>query len=386
MNKNKIDVQDLRSQFFEKLESADSDIFHPADINRVKTDDAYLRRFLMHHDGNLDGALNMLWDACEWRKKFGTNDISEKNVNKEILELGSVFPFGKDKDGKTLLVFKSKHHYKGAFDFEDHKKCLVYWMERLERQENGEMISLFFDMEGAVMANMDMDYTKYIISLFKNYYPYFLNYIIIFEMAWVLNAVFRVIKTLLPPKAVEKMKFVNKSNVKDYVNPDFALKSWGGKDSFTYHFEPEQKSGMSSLSSGDENKKKVHFADTPLKSDQEKSPSSSSMPNSNTGCLTTSDVMMFNNEGSEVTSSILLKNDDTQSISFKIKTTSPEKFRVRPSFGTLAPGANTAVSVVLLPGYLIQSIQRDKFLVMSIPIEHTEMTQQEINDLWKASR
>ena len=55
------------------------------------------------------------------------------------------------------------------------------------RQENGEMISLFFDMEGAVMANMDMDYTKYIISLFKNYYPYFLNYIIIFEMAWVLN-------------------------------------------------------------------------------------------------------------------------------------------------------------------------------------------------------
>ena len=49
------------------------DIFHPADINRVKTDDAYLRRFLMHHDGNLDGALNMLWDACEWRKKFGTN-------------------------------------------------------------------------------------------------------------------------------------------------------------------------------------------------------------------------------------------------------------------------------------------------------------------------
>lgn len=118
----------------------------------------------------------------------------------------------------------------------------------------------------------------------------------------------------------------------------------------------------------------------------EESPSSSSMPNSNSGCLTTSDVMMFNNEGSEVTSSILLKNDDTQSISFKIKTTSPEKFRVRPSFGTLAPGANTAVSVVLLPGYLIQSIQRDKFLVMSIPIEHTEMTQQEINDLWKASR
>lgn len=49
------------------------------------------------------------------------------------------------------------------------------------------MISLFFDMDGAGLSNMDMDYTKYVISLFKNYYPHFLNYIIIFEMAWVLN-------------------------------------------------------------------------------------------------------------------------------------------------------------------------------------------------------
>lgn len=55
------------------------------------------------------------------------------------------------------------------------------------RQEKGDLISIFFDMDGAGYSNMDMDYTKYIISLFKNYYPYFLNYIIIFEMAWVLN-------------------------------------------------------------------------------------------------------------------------------------------------------------------------------------------------------
>lgn len=42
-------------------------------------------------------------------------------------------------------------------------------------------------MDGAVLGNMDMEYTKYLINLFKDYYPNFLNFIIIFEMAWVLN-------------------------------------------------------------------------------------------------------------------------------------------------------------------------------------------------------
>lgn len=37
------------------------------------------------------------------------------------------------------------------------------------------------------LNNMDMDFTKYIISLFKQYYPHFLNYIVIFEMPWILN-------------------------------------------------------------------------------------------------------------------------------------------------------------------------------------------------------
>lgn len=51
----------------------------------------------------------------------------------------------------------------------------------------GDQISLFFDMEGCSLGNMDMELIKYLIGLFKEYYPYFLNYIIIFDMAWVLS-------------------------------------------------------------------------------------------------------------------------------------------------------------------------------------------------------
>lgn len=37
------------------------------------------------------------------------------------------------------------------------------------------------------LSNMDMEFSKYLISLNKQYYPSFLNYILIYEMPWVLN-------------------------------------------------------------------------------------------------------------------------------------------------------------------------------------------------------
>lgn len=55
------------------------------------------------------------------------------------------------------------------------------------RQTNGKQITLFFDMEKCGLSNMDLDFTKYLIGLFKDYYPYFLNYVIVFEMPWILS-------------------------------------------------------------------------------------------------------------------------------------------------------------------------------------------------------
>lgn len=46
---------------------------------------------------------------------------------------------------------------------------------------------MFFDMDGCGLTNMDIEVIKYLISLFKEYYPYFLNYILIFEMPWILS-------------------------------------------------------------------------------------------------------------------------------------------------------------------------------------------------------
>lgn len=46
---------------------------HPKDVERAKTDDKWLKRFLLHHEGNTKLALDMMWTSVTWRKENNVN-------------------------------------------------------------------------------------------------------------------------------------------------------------------------------------------------------------------------------------------------------------------------------------------------------------------------
>jgi len=104
---------------------------------------------------------------------------------------------------------------------------------------------------------MDMDFVKYLITLLKTYYPYFVNYLIIFEMPWLLNAAWKIIKGWLPPKFVDRVKFQDRKNLGEFIDKKYQLGEWGGDDNYTYSFEPEKKKvdkkGGGVVGGGDDN-------------------------------------------------------------------------------------------------------------------------------------
>ncbi|XP_012529246.1 motile sperm domain-containing protein 2 [Monomorium pharaonis] len=383
-------IAELREKFFKKLDDEgppDPRGFHTADIARIKNTDDWLKRFLEHHEFNEQEAFNMLWETCTWRRKFGTNDITEGNIRRDYLEEGVIFGFSKDKDGKKLFIVKSKLHVKGVKDFPELQRCIVYWFERLEREGNGNQISIFFDMADAGLSNMDMELTKYLIGLFKSYYPNFLNYILIFDMAWVLNTAFKIIKSWLPAKAIPKIKFVNKSNLKDFVHPNDALKCWGGNNDYVFKFVSEEQTNGDGVMNGKLDKK-VHFIDNSPLTEQSPSNIGDQINEEQLLSIEPSEVITFNKDRNDIAGTITLKNiSSDKSLSYKIKTTSPEKFRVRPSLGVLQPSEQKNVTVVLQPGYNVRSLLcNDRFLVMCLPLKNTNATAQELNALWKSEK
>lgn len=241
--------------------------FHPLDLERVKDNDVWLGKFLDQVDFNFQDASNMLWNTLNWRKNFGANEMDETKIRMDYIETAALFAHNKDVDGKRLLLVRSKNHVKGSKDMNELIKILVYWIERIQGETNFDKITLFFDMQGAGLANMDLEFVKKIIETFKLYYPCAINYIVIFEMAWVLSgmvflllfrttfsspfyfilAAFKIIKGLLPPKAVEIMKFLNTKTIKEFVDADNCLKAWGGNDDYTFQFVPEKREVASTM-------------------------------------------------------------------------------------------------------------------------------------------
>ncbi|XP_065162606.1 motile sperm domain-containing protein 2-like [Atheta coriaria] len=381
------EIESLRSAFLQTVEASGESAYHPTDLNRVRKDDQWLSRFLLHCEKDQAVTITMMKESLEWRKSFKVNEISEQTVRMDYMVEGGFFPRGRDKDGCALLIFKCKKHVKGSKDMDEVKRCVIYWMERMERQEKGKQITIFFDLEGCGLGNMDMDFTKYIIALFKQYYPYFLNYIIIYEMSWILNAAINVIKSLLPPKAVQKIQMLKKASILTFVPEDQALKCWGGKDDYVFSFVPEtrEQTKEDSVVQTPSNKK-VHFA---AEHGDQMNDSNVSWDKETVGdggvlSITPSTLLSFTKDGDEYVSVLEIKNTDPkQNISYKLKTNAPQKFRVRPSAGVLAPGDSANISIYLLPAYQVSGLSRDKFLVMSVPVNTNHMSTNELGDLWK---
>lgn len=138
------------------------------------------------HDLDMEASFTKLWETCIWRQSYGANDLDESKLNQEYLKEGSIFVHSTDGDGKPLLVFRVNLHKKTK-NLDELIRIVVYWVERTQREQHMTQLTIFFDMAGTGLATMDLDFVKRIVETFKQYYPNTLNYILVFELAWVLN-------------------------------------------------------------------------------------------------------------------------------------------------------------------------------------------------------
>ena len=96
--------------------------------------------------------------------------------------------------------FSIRKHSRDARKVEAMKKMLIYILEKLDSEEGGKRITIIFDSEAAGLGNFDLELVKFLIHVLINFYPNFVNKILVFEMPWILNTAWKMIKSLLPIK------------------------------------------------------------------------------------------------------------------------------------------------------------------------------------------
>ncbi|GBM19060.1 hypothetical protein AVEN_236890-1, partial [Araneus ventricosus] len=99
--KNKWEVPDelitqLRSRFFDELRS-DEELYHPDDIERVKDNDWFIGRYLLHMEKDVDKAFHMLTESLQYRKEYEINTLRKKDLPREYFDARAIFLYNKDK-------------------------------------------------------------------------------------------------------------------------------------------------------------------------------------------------------------------------------------------------------------------------------------------------
>lgn len=80
---------------------------------------------------------------------------------------------------------------------------------------------------------------------------------------------------------------------------------------------------------------------------------------------------------------MLLANTSAEVICFKIKTTAPKRYCVRPNTGVIEPYQSKEINIALQPGDINQ---RHKFMIQSIvyPKDYTDLNTEELQHIWSS--
>ncbi|XP_046564606.1 motile sperm domain-containing protein 2-like isoform X2 [Haliotis rubra] len=401
-----------------------NDVYDKRDVDRFKDSDDYVKTFIRGKE-RLDEAVDLVHESLKWRLEWHINDLTEDSFERWVWDKGALFFHNTDKDGHKILTIRVCLHKKDPQTLPIIKRLFSYHLEQHFKETPHEQVVIMFDMQDAGLSHLDMDLVKYVINSFKYYYPCMLAYMLIFEMPWILNAAWKVIKTWLSAEAAAKIKFVTRSDIQAYINKDQLVERMGGTDKFKYKYVPSasRTEGDGSATVNSAARKRVTFADQDpavfksISVDKEdintnsnakeskpltlnlspsnlRSPRTSPSPmarkqhrdeNSFIGRLLTvspAEELEFNvdENGRESYDIISLTNTLPYAVAYKVKTTSPEKYRVRPSSGVVKAGTCTEVYVYLQAGYQNSTIQKDKFLIMGMDVTDDSTT---VSELWK---
>ncbi|XP_028992515.1 motile sperm domain-containing protein 2 isoform X2 [Betta splendens] len=413
-------IEETRQRFKNEFLQDSTEKYDARDLDRLQTEDSVVESYLAWRLYVVDDTLKMIDESLQWRKEFGVNDLTEGSIPRWMFETGAVYLHGYDKEGNKLFWFNVRLHVKDAKTAMDKKKYVAFWLERYAKKEPGLPLTVMFDMTDSGISNIDMDFVKYVINCFKVYYPKFLSKMIIVEMPWIMNAAWKIVKSWLGPEAISKLKFASKSEVQTFIGSEYLPPHLGGTDPFKYSYPPlpdddfqtpisdngpivseddaESKDGElesrdaleSSFSSEVAVKpKKVNFQEESVRAeDGDKGDTSVRTRGARKPVTTFKGVLLdvspaeelsFGSGETEKRSLIILNNVTKNQVAFKVRTTAPEKYRVKPSSSCCEPGASVEIVVSLHGG--CQVSPQDRFLIMAAEMEN--VSSQELAQFWK---
>ena len=206
-------IPEVRQRINEIYES-DPVKYDKVDIDKLAQDDWSALRYIKWNRGDIDQSVKQLEECLRWRHEFGVN--SEGDVAKEFVKAGAVFASGVDNSDRPLLYMRVKVYKKIPQLVAIFRQFVVGVINKVDIKAGAKGYALVFDLSGVGFSNVDMDFLQFLINTMKNYFPYGLRYVIVYNFPRLLRPLWSVAKLWIG--AQEKIiKFVSGDEIRELV-------------------------------------------------------------------------------------------------------------------------------------------------------------------------
>ncbi|XP_022643910.1 motile sperm domain-containing protein 2-like isoform X2 [Varroa jacobsoni] len=235
-----LDKQDIRrfQQLLRNTISASSELYDPKDVDVLVEDEVICEKFLRRSEACVENALDYAIQSFRWRKTFGVSAIDASGVSQLALDSGVMYFHGFSIGDAFILIFRADLILE-PFDSQEETLChryLVMFLEEAVIRRKGN-VTLLFDCTKARKENLHMGYVKFLIKLFKSYYPDCLDFVLIYELPVILHACWKIVSRLVPANGIDRIKFVDKKSLRKYIDENNLPRSMGGQSDYVYQHD-----------------------------------------------------------------------------------------------------------------------------------------------------
>ncbi|KAI8067869.1 CRAL-TRIO domain-containing protein [Gongronella butleri] len=201
--------------------------------------DAALLRFLRACRWDLQAGLVLLYNCLRWRIVTRVDDITalgEHGIYNELerlkkgmgrafvdnLHSNKIIMGGPDKNGRPIAYFNVRFHSKDDQDAEVTKILCIFVLEwaNVIAHQPVENVTMVFNMEGFSLANMDIDFVKYLFQCFDAFYPNVMGCCIVHKAPWVFSTVWSMISSVVGPMASRIKLTKNLDDLSNFIRPE----------------------------------------------------------------------------------------------------------------------------------------------------------------------
>ncbi|CAG2180960.1 unnamed protein product, partial [Oppiella nova] len=174
-----------------------------------------------------------------WRKSFGVNNRTlDKDYGKEFFKIGAFFVYTEDKNGIPLLFLRGKCNRKVTKLRELIEMFIIGIIEQLDTKVGKKGFILVLDCSDSSINNLSMDLMKFVITSLTVYYPLALQYVLIYNMPWLLRGIWKLVKGWLGEYR-HLVYFANGDEIEKYVDIESLPKYMGGKCNKSFTEAPD---------------------------------------------------------------------------------------------------------------------------------------------------